>query len=263
MTRVILLDAGPLGMVTHPRGDRNRDVAAWLAKLLATGTSVLVPEIADYEVRRELLRAKKRVGVERLDSLKSTIGYLPISTKAMLKAAEPLGTSEAGRLCDSGFQSARRRRDPRRPSPNHGGGGRGQPRHRNHQRRPSVALRSRSKVAGHYLTKTRLGRITEAGRTGWSTNRVHWTGGRAPDCRGGDIGSSSCASPTAICRRSCGTAASVRCGRRAIPAAKAERGRKLPSVPRREPGELLAQPHDIAYDHQGRCMNILLGNDLG
>ncbi len=88
MTRVVLFDAGPLGMVTHPRGDRNRDVAVWLANLLATGTSVLVPEIADYEVRRELLRAKKSVGVERLDSLKSTIGYLPISTKAMLRAAE-------------------------------------------------------------------------------------------------------------------------------------------------------------------------------
>ena len=105
MTRVILLDAGPLGMVTHPRGDRNRDVAAWLAKLLATGTSVLVPEIADYEVRRELLRAKKRVGVERLDSLKSTIGYLPISTKAMLKAAEVWAQARQGGYATADFKA--------------------------------------------------------------------------------------------------------------------------------------------------------------
>jgi len=47
----------------------------------------MVPEIADYEVRRELLRAEKAKGVGRLDSLKA-IGYLPLSTNAMLKAAE-------------------------------------------------------------------------------------------------------------------------------------------------------------------------------
>ena len=29
----------------------------------------MVPEIADYEVRRELIRADKRLGLERLDTL--------------------------------------------------------------------------------------------------------------------------------------------------------------------------------------------------
>jgi hypothetical protein len=88
MTRVVLLDAGPLGMVTHPRAEQNRDVTQWLKRLLSSSVSVLIPEIADYEVRRELLRTKRNKGVQRLDDLKRTIGYLPITTEAMLRAAE-------------------------------------------------------------------------------------------------------------------------------------------------------------------------------
>lgn len=86
MAKVVLLDAGPLGMVTHPRP--NTDIVEWLKSLLNTGLTVLVPEIADYEVRRELLRANKTKGVNRLDQLKQSIGYLPITTIAMIKAAE-------------------------------------------------------------------------------------------------------------------------------------------------------------------------------
>ncbi len=86
MPKVVLLDSGPLGMVSHPR--MNPAVAQWLKNLLARGVTVLVPEIADYEVRRELLRAKQATGVQRLDQLKQTLGYVPLTTDAMLKAAE-------------------------------------------------------------------------------------------------------------------------------------------------------------------------------
>jgi hypothetical protein len=48
---------------------------------------VIVPEIADYEVRRELLRAKKERGLARLDALASRLKYLPITTAAMRQAA--------------------------------------------------------------------------------------------------------------------------------------------------------------------------------
>jgi hypothetical protein len=48
---------------------------------------IVVPEIADYEVRRELIRARIASGVSRLDRLKTRLFYLPISTSAMLKAA--------------------------------------------------------------------------------------------------------------------------------------------------------------------------------
>lgn len=49
---------------------------------------MIIPEIADYEVRRELLRANKTKGLARLDGLSQMLEYLPISTDAMRKAAE-------------------------------------------------------------------------------------------------------------------------------------------------------------------------------
>ena len=89
MTIVVLLDAGPLGLVTNPRATpENRECNEWLETLLLNGFQVYVPEIADYEVRRELLRANKLQGIRRLDDLKNAIGYIPLNTEMMLKAAE-------------------------------------------------------------------------------------------------------------------------------------------------------------------------------
>jgi predicted nucleic acid-binding protein len=48
---------------------------------------VLIPEVADYEVRRELLRAGRSRGIERLDLLRESLVFLPISSDAMLRAA--------------------------------------------------------------------------------------------------------------------------------------------------------------------------------
>src|SRR5208283_3393922 len=49
---------------------------------------VVVPEIADYEVRRELIRARKTTGLARLDRLEAGLTYDPITTAAMRRAAE-------------------------------------------------------------------------------------------------------------------------------------------------------------------------------
>jgi predicted nucleic acid-binding protein len=56
--------------------------------LLLREVSVCVPEIADYELRRELLRMERAESVRRLNELKRRLRYLPITTNAMLKAAE-------------------------------------------------------------------------------------------------------------------------------------------------------------------------------
>ncbi|MEG4808312.1 nuclease [Microcoleus sp. F8-D1] len=48
---------------------------------------MIIPEIADYEVRRELLRANKVRGIARLDELANLVEYLPITTAAMRQAA--------------------------------------------------------------------------------------------------------------------------------------------------------------------------------
>lgn len=89
MSRFVLLDAGPLGLITNPnRSPQSRQCAEWVQLLLRTDTRVVIPEIADYEVRRELLRANKTKGLERLDSLMQKIDYLPITTIAMRQAAQ-------------------------------------------------------------------------------------------------------------------------------------------------------------------------------
>ncbi|MEB3312116.1 MAG: nuclease [Snowella sp.] len=89
MNRLILLDSGPLGMVTNPKG---RGIPAacqqWLKSLLKRGEWIAIPEIADYEVRRELLRANLLESVQRLDSLKQALEYIPIQTETMLLAAQ-------------------------------------------------------------------------------------------------------------------------------------------------------------------------------
>jgi predicted nucleic acid-binding protein len=88
VSRVVLLDAGPLGLVTNPRrSQRSGACAQWLQALVAGGARVLLPEIADYEVRRELLRANKVKGVAQLDALAKLLEYLPITTAAMRQAA--------------------------------------------------------------------------------------------------------------------------------------------------------------------------------
>lgn len=86
MARVVALDSGPLGMIAHPRP--NREIATWFQQLLASGTVVILPEIADYEVRRSLLLENLTESIERLDKLKEALTYLPLTTQAMLKAAE-------------------------------------------------------------------------------------------------------------------------------------------------------------------------------
>lgn len=90
MTRIVFLDAGPLGLLTAPprKQGQNASCAKWLASLLAMGARVIVPEIADYEVRRELIRLKKSKSLTRLDALAAATEYLPLSTSAMRRAAE-------------------------------------------------------------------------------------------------------------------------------------------------------------------------------
>ena len=86
MTRFVLLDAGPLGQLSNPRAVPG--MRAWFDRLNAAGVVVAVPEIADYEVRRELLRAGKARGLARLDALAEATVYLPLSTAIMRRAAE-------------------------------------------------------------------------------------------------------------------------------------------------------------------------------
>lgn len=89
MSRVIVLDTGPLGLVTNPKlSTESVACAQWLQVHIKSGNRVIIPEIADYEVRRELLRANKVRGIARLDDLAKFLEYLPITTIAMHQAAQ-------------------------------------------------------------------------------------------------------------------------------------------------------------------------------
>lgn len=90
MSRIVLLDSGPLGIVTNPKAASplSQEGKVWLQSLPQKGYIVMLPEIADYEVRRELIRAGKTAGIRRLDQLKSQIPYRPLTTEVMLLAAQ-------------------------------------------------------------------------------------------------------------------------------------------------------------------------------
>ena len=91
MSQVLFLDSGPLGLLTHPQ--RSEEVIAvtdWLSRVLLAGSQVIVPAIVYYELKRELLRAKKTFGIGRLDLfVNSSPGrYLPLSDEALRLAAD-------------------------------------------------------------------------------------------------------------------------------------------------------------------------------
>lgn len=88
MSRVVFLDAGLIGLVTNPKLSPESTLCTrWLQALIISDIRVIIPEIADYEVRRELLRANKVKGIARLDELGNSLEYLPITTAAMRQAA--------------------------------------------------------------------------------------------------------------------------------------------------------------------------------
>ena len=88
MIKAIFLDTTPLGLIAKPPGQQANVCFAWVQSCLAKGIVVYVPEIADYEVRRELIRIGAAASVARLENMKILLDYLPLTTLMMQKAAE-------------------------------------------------------------------------------------------------------------------------------------------------------------------------------
>lgn len=87
--RIIVLDSTPIGLITNPKPNPlAQECQSWLKNLLIQEFIVVLPEITDYEIRRELLRLNKKASLRKLDQLKNTIAYLPLTTPMMIKAAE-------------------------------------------------------------------------------------------------------------------------------------------------------------------------------
>ena len=91
----VLRDTGVLGQLCHPKDIQSRPLASWLAGILDRREwDVIIPEIADYELRRKLLHLARVSGQStsksmiRLDRLTETLTYLPLGTETMRKAAD-------------------------------------------------------------------------------------------------------------------------------------------------------------------------------
>lgn len=86
--RAILLDTGPLGLAANPQASVEGDACnRWIERQIAAGVTICVPEIADYEVRRELLQARRMNSVAALDVFNASLNYLPLDTDVMPLAA--------------------------------------------------------------------------------------------------------------------------------------------------------------------------------
>ena len=94
MARLILLDSGPLGLIVRAPGSGSPQVGlclGWVQTIRASGAIVIIPEIAHYEVRRELHRIRAVGSLRRLEfalNRGSGFRHLTLSTDAIIKAAE-------------------------------------------------------------------------------------------------------------------------------------------------------------------------------
>jgi len=70
VSEVVLFDAGLLGLLSNPNNSSEAVACRrWTVDLQNAGRTLIVPEIADYEVRRELIRANLHPSVVLLDLL--------------------------------------------------------------------------------------------------------------------------------------------------------------------------------------------------
>jgi len=86
---VYVLDSGPFSLAAHPKFSADSaKLKAWLAAMLVSGARVVVPEVVEFEVRRELIRARKSNSVARLDALADRLGTLPVDRRVWRLASE-------------------------------------------------------------------------------------------------------------------------------------------------------------------------------
>jgi predicted nucleic acid-binding protein len=89
MSRVFFIDSGPLGYAFTPAvNSEHLRCSQWLEALILNGEQIAIAEIVDYECRRGWLRQENHTALAKLDSAKAAFTYVPITTLAMLQAAE-------------------------------------------------------------------------------------------------------------------------------------------------------------------------------
>jgi predicted nucleic acid-binding protein len=80
----LLLDTGVVGQICHPR--KHENVRRWFANAVDQH-DFLISEVADYELRRELIRIRATRSIARLDELSRELRYVPVTTATWRSAA--------------------------------------------------------------------------------------------------------------------------------------------------------------------------------
>lgn len=86
----LVLDSTPLGLLVQKLGDAEGAACkTWLVRLEAFGCRFFVPEIADFALRRVLLRSGETAALARLDAFVAAEPdrFLPLATPALRLAA--------------------------------------------------------------------------------------------------------------------------------------------------------------------------------
>ncbi|WP_438010553.1 hypothetical protein WME89_19075 [Sorangium sp. So ce321] len=92
---ILVLDTNILGKLVHPNARVHAPVLQRLAQRQVTEPGVIfrVPEISDYELRRELVLNNFQPTIARLDQLGAELGYLAITTRDMREACRLWATA--------------------------------------------------------------------------------------------------------------------------------------------------------------------------
>jgi predicted nucleic acid-binding protein len=85
---ILVLDSGPLGMASNSLAStETRRFHRWFETMETNGHRILLSEVCDYEIRRELLRINATASLARLDDLVQRLDFMRITRGVMLRAA--------------------------------------------------------------------------------------------------------------------------------------------------------------------------------
>lgn len=88
MTSRLMLDTNVLARICHP--SLHQDVKEWLRRLLERGAAapeILVSVLADYELRRVLMKQQGVESLAHLDALEQSLRFVPLTVEASRRAA--------------------------------------------------------------------------------------------------------------------------------------------------------------------------------
>jgi toxin FitB len=85
LSRVILLDTGPLGMLVHK--NPRPEIKMWSRAQLAARVELRIPDICDYELRRKLIHVDSTRSIQKLDELREDYGVIAITTDILMESS--------------------------------------------------------------------------------------------------------------------------------------------------------------------------------